>query len=88
MRNWDRLSTWSSWRPYPGQHHGIIERQTFDAVRCRLNGNAAERRAATNAKAPSLLTGLVYDETGDRLCPTHADKKGRRYRYGPQIRSL
>ncbi|MFB3151018.1 MAG: recombinase family protein, partial [Alphaproteobacteria bacterium] len=66
---------------YPGQHLGIIERQTFDAVRCRLNGNAAERRSATNAKAPSLLTGLVYDETGDRLCPTHANKKGRRYRY-------
>jgi site-specific DNA recombinase len=34
-----------------------------------------------NAKEPSLLTGLVYDETGDRLCPTHANKKGRRYRY-------
>jgi len=66
---------------YPGQHNGIIERQTFDAVRCRLNGSAAERRSATNAKAPSLLTGLVYDETGDRLCPTHANKKGRRYRY-------
>ena len=66
---------------YPGQHNGIIERQTFDAVRCRLNGNAAERRSATNAKAPSLLTGLVYDEAGDRLCPTHANKKGRRYRY-------
>ncbi len=27
------------------------------------------------------MTGLVYDETGDRLCPTHANKKGRRYRY-------
>ena len=66
---------------YPGQHHGIIERQTFDAVRCQLDGNAAERRSATNAKAPSLLTGLAYDETGDRLCPTHANKKGRRYRY-------
>jgi site-specific DNA recombinase len=24
---------------------------------------------------------LIYDETGDRLCPTHANKKGRRYRY-------
>ena len=24
---------------------------------------------------------MVYDETGDRLSPTHANKKGRRYRY-------
>ena len=66
---------------YPGQHHGVIERQIFDAVRRQLGGNAAARGAATNAMAPSLLTGLVYDETDDRLCPTHANKKGRRYRY-------
>jgi DNA invertase Pin-like site-specific DNA recombinase len=66
---------------YPGQHDGIIDRQIFDAARCQLDRNAAERRAATNARAPSLLTGLVYDEMGDRLCPTHANKKGRRYRY-------
>ena len=66
---------------YPGQHDAIIDRETFDAVRCKLEGNTAARTSATNAKAPSLLTGLVYDETGDRLCPTHANKKGRRYRY-------
>ena len=66
---------------YPGQHQGIIDRQTYDEVRSQLDKNAHERRSAINAKAPSLLTGLVFDETGDRLCPTHANKKGRRYRY-------
>ncbi len=66
---------------YPGQHDAIVERETFDAVRRQLNGNVSARRSATNAKAPSLLAGLVYDETGDRLSPTHANKKGRRYRY-------
>jgi hypothetical protein len=66
---------------YAGQHDAIIEREVFNAVRRRLDDNAARRRSATNAKAPSLLTGLIYDETGDRLCPTHANKKGRRYRY-------
>jgi hypothetical protein len=25
---------------------------------------------------PSLLTGMVFDETGERLTPTHAVKKG------------
>jgi len=30
---------------------------------------------------PSLLSGLVFDETGDRLTPTFASKQGRRYRY-------
>ena len=66
---------------YPGRHDAIIERETFEAVQRQLAGNAASRHSATNVKAPSLLTGLIYDETGDRLCPTHANKKGRRYRY-------
>ena len=66
---------------YPGQHAAIIDRSTFDAVQDQLAENAAQRFSTTNLKAPSLLTGLVYDKTGDRLCPTHANKVGRRYRY-------
>ena len=46
-----------------------------------MKANASERCTTANAKAPSLLAGLAYDETGDRLCPTHANKKGRLYRY-------
>ena len=66
---------------YPGQHEAIVDPETFAAAARQLAGNAVHRHAATNAKAPSLLSGLLYDETGDRLCPTHAKKKGRRYRY-------
>jgi site-specific DNA recombinase len=66
---------------YPGRHDAIIDRETFDAIQHQLTGNAASRHSATNAKEPSLLTGLACDETGDRLCPTHANKNGRRYRY-------
>jgi DNA invertase Pin-like site-specific DNA recombinase len=66
---------------YPGRHEAIVDRATFEAVQRRLKENASPRPSATNATAPSLLTGLVFDETGDRLCPTHASKKGRRYRY-------
>ena len=66
---------------YLGQHAAIIDRSTFDAVQDQLAENAAQRFATTNIKAPSILTGLVYDETGDRFCPTHANKGRRRYRY-------
>ena len=66
---------------YPGQHPAIVDRQTFAAVQQRRAQNAANRHSPTNSKASSLLTGLVYDETGDLLCPTHAKKKGTRYRY-------
>ena len=38
-----------------------------------------ERRGGT--RQPSLLTGLVVDELGKGLTPSHAVKKGRRYHY-------
>jgi site-specific DNA recombinase len=36
---------------------------------------------AVGAEAPSLLAGLIFDSDGARLSPTHAVKKGKRYRY-------
>ena len=66
---------------YQGQHDPIVEREAFEAVRRLLKANATERCSVANAKTPSLLAGLAHDETGDHLCPTHANKKGRRYRY-------
>src|SRR5439155_9117172 len=33
------------------------------------------------AAEPSLLAGLLVDVRGERLTPSHAVKKGRRYRY-------
>jgi DNA invertase Pin-like site-specific DNA recombinase len=68
-------------KTYPGQHEAIIDRETWDAVQCRLTENAQVRHTDKNTKGSSLLTGLVYDETGDLLSPSHATKNGRRYRY-------
>ena len=42
-----------------------------------MNGH----RNQTNARDPSLLTGLAFDEQGVRLQPTHATKGTKRYRY-------
>jgi site-specific DNA recombinase len=36
---------------------------------------------AVGAEAPSLLAGLVFDSDGNRMTPTHATKRGKRYRY-------
>ncbi|MEM6464263.1 MAG: recombinase family protein [Pseudomonadota bacterium] len=66
---------------YPGQHEAIIDEGLFDRVQIMLDGRASHRRSKTNVTQPHLLTGLLFDETGDRLSPTHANKKGRRYRY-------
>jgi hypothetical protein len=34
-----------------------------------------------NAEKPSLFAGLIVDDNGDRMTPTHAVEKGHRYRY-------
>ena len=36
----------------------------------------------------TLLAGILYDETGDRLTPSHANKAGVRYRYYVSLRLL
>ncbi|MCZ6588118.1 MAG: recombinase family protein [Alphaproteobacteria bacterium] len=66
---------------YPGRHRPIIDPETWQAVQDHLAANAVPRHRATNARHPSLLARLVFDDTGDRLSPTHTVKNGQRYRY-------
>lgn len=66
---------------HSGEHESIIEPTIWLAVQDMLAKNASNRRSSANVKSPHLLTGLVFDETGDRLSPSHASKKGRRYNY-------
>ena len=46
-----------------------------------LSQNRADRAAETTDYEPSLLTGILFDAQGGRMSPTHANKKGTRYRY-------
>ena len=66
---------------YEGAHDAIVDRENWDAVQAQLKRNAANRRTATNARSPSLLSGLLRDEDGGRLVPSHTCKMGKRYRY-------
>jgi DNA invertase Pin-like site-specific DNA recombinase len=66
---------------FEGLHEAIIDRSKWDQVHAILSGNAVVRRSPENASSPCVLTGLVYDETGDRLSPSHAVKDGVRYHY-------
>ncbi len=66
---------------YPGEHEVIIDPTLWDAVLARLVENAVERGTGIRVKNPSLLTGLLFDNEGHRMTPTHAVKNGRRYRY-------
>lgn len=67
---------------HEGQHEAIIAPETFERVQERLKDGAARKRGKTGSGTDkTLLTGKAVDETGDRLTPSHANKKGRRYRY-------
>src|ERR1700680_2511864 len=66
---------------YPGEQPAIVDKPLWDDVQAVLAANRVERTTGARASHPSLLTGMVYDETGERLTPTYAVKKGTRYRY-------
>ena len=66
---------------YPGQHSAIVGEELWNEVQTMLAENRVKRASGSNAKHPSLLVGIVFDENGERLTPTHAVKKGTRYRY-------
>jgi site-specific DNA recombinase len=64
-----------------GRHPALIDAATWSGVQDRLAANAGAHRRNTEAAEPSLLAGLLFDGGGERLTPSHAAKKGRRYRY-------
>jgi len=66
---------------YPGEHEPIIDQPLWDAVQAQLASNAAQRNEGGKTLQPSLLAGMLFDGDGNRMTPSHAVKKGTRYRY-------
>ena len=64
----------------PGEQPPIMDRTLFDAVRQKSLARWSRRTTLRN-KADHLLTGLLFDDAGYRMIPTHATKAGVRYRY-------
>jgi len=66
---------------YPGQQEAIVQESLWEKVHDKLAANRTAQETRPGATDPSLLAGLVFDETGTRMAPSHANKKGTRYRY-------
>jgi site-specific DNA recombinase len=62
------------------EHKPIIDQPLWDAVQTQLASNAAQREGGKTRQS-SLLAGLLVDGDGNRMTPSHAIKKGTRYRY-------
>jgi site-specific DNA recombinase len=71
----------------PGEQPAIMDRRLFDAVQQKLTDQWSHRNHA-KAKSDHLLTGLLYDDAGHRMIPTHATKAGIRYRYYVSLPNL
>ncbi|CAA2105449.1 DNA-invertase hin [Methylobacterium bullatum] len=67
-------------RHYPGEHEGIVPRELFDAVQAAL-GEKAQAQGSVRGNTGSWLTGLLYDDRGNRMTPSSARKGALRYRY-------
>lgn len=66
---------------FEGQHPAIIDPAIWGEVQAMLEGTAAKTRGTKRKATRSLLAGKLFDETGDRLTPSHSRKKGKRLRY-------
>jgi site-specific DNA recombinase len=63
-----------------GEHEPILDSTLFEAVQAKLAAQAVARRCRLRG-SPALLTGRLFDDRGNRMSPTHANKGGVRYRY-------
>ena len=68
-------------RIYQGNHAEIIDDDIWDAVQNTLDENHTTHKSRKRASHPSLLSGLLFDEQGNRLTASHTTKRKRRYRY-------
>ena len=65
---------------HPGEQAPIVDRELFEAVQAKLATGANARQLELRA-SPSILAGRLFDDRGNRMTPTHTNKRGARYRY-------
>ncbi len=63
-----------------GEHEPILDSALFEAVEAKLAAQARARRCRLR-DLPAILSGRLFDNRGNRMSPTHANKRGARYRY-------
>jgi DNA invertase Pin-like site-specific DNA recombinase len=68
-------------KSYPGEHEAIVDETLWNNVQAILSENRLDRANGVAGREGSLLTGILFDAQGGRMSPTHANKKGTRYRY-------
>lgn len=74
-------------KTYPGQHEAIVSAQLWEKVQNKLQEVSAKARGrgthlnASTLPTHGILKGKLFDETGDRLTPSHTKSIGKYHRY-------
>jgi site-specific DNA recombinase len=74
----------------PGEQPAILDRELFEAVQRKLDEQRTNH-STKRATSESLLISRIFDDRGNPMTPSHARKKGKRYRYylsSPLIQGL
>jgi len=67
-------------KTHSGEHEPIIDQPLFEAVQTKLAASATARQLRLKG-SPAILAGRIFDDRGNRMTPTHTNKRGARYRY-------
>lgn len=65
---------------FPGEHAPVIDPDLFNAVQNLLKNNSVVRRQQ-RSDTRSLLSGVLFDDRGNRMSPSFTTKRGVRYRF-------
>ena len=65
---------------HPGEHAAIIDEPLWNAVQAKLSAGGSKQGRARGGSG-ALLMGLVFDDNGNRMSPSHTTRKAGRYRY-------
>ncbi len=63
-----------------GEQPPIVDRDLFDAVQAKLSEQLNNHKVS-RTKSDALLIGRIFDDHGHRMTPSHARKRGTKYRY-------
>jgi site-specific DNA recombinase len=66
---------------HPGQHDAIVDRDTFARVQEKLLAGTQVERTRVGTSNGHALLGRLFDDRGNAMTGTHANKGGRRYFY-------
>jgi DNA invertase Pin-like site-specific DNA recombinase len=63
-----------------GEQPAIVDRALFDTVQAKLTEQVNNHKVS-RTKSEAFLLGRIYDDRGHRMTPSHARRRGIKYRY-------